>query len=148
LIRATASSRPQVVILTDGIVDPARALESAQRLRSQGATVDVIGVGTKSGAPVPLKEGGFQRSPQGESSISKLPVDQLKRIAAAGGGRYFPAGESSRLIDELNQARSYRAREQNAESATQHIQSWRNDGIWLLPILLLSVALIARRGWL
>jgi Ca-activated chloride channel family protein len=124
LIHTAASSRAQVVILTDGIVDPARAMESAQRLRSQGATVNVIGVGV----------------------LSQLPVDQLQRIAAAGGGRYVAAGESNALIDALRQERSYRAREE--ESTAKRVQSWRNDGIWLLPILLLSVALIARRGWL
>jgi Ca-activated chloride channel family protein len=95
-----------------------------------------------------MTDGGFQQGPQGESVLSKLPVDQLKRIAAAGGGRYVPANDSGELIDELKQERSYRAREENVESTAQHIQSWRNDGIWLLPILLLSVALIARRGWL
>lgn len=148
LIHTAAGSRAQVVILTDGIVDPAHALEAAQRLRSQGATVNVIGIGTQSGAPVPMKDGGFLASAQGESVLSKLPVDQLKRIAAAGGGRYFAAGESNALIDELKQERSYRAREENVELTTQRVQSWRNDGIWLLPILLVSVALIARRGWL
>jgi Ca-activated chloride channel family protein len=136
------------VILTDGIIDPARAMEAAQRLRSEGAAVHVIGIGTQSGAPVPMKDGGFQQGTQGESVLSKLPVDQLKRIAAAGGGRYVAAGESNSLVDALKQERSYRAREENIESPAQRVQSWRNDGIWLLPILLVSVALIARRGWL
>jgi Ca-activated chloride channel family protein len=148
LIHTAAGSGAQVVLLTDGIVDPARALQSAQRLRAQGATLNVIGIGTRSGAPVPLKDGGFQQGPQGGSLLSKLPDDQLQRIAAAGGGRYFPAGESNELIDELKQERSFRAREEDAQTASQHVQSWRNDGIWLLPVLLVSVALIARRGWL
>jgi len=110
--------------------------------------VNVVGIGTQSGAPVPIKDGGFQQGPHGESMLSKLPIDQLRRIAAAGGGRYIAAGESNALIDELKQERSYRAREENIESPAQRVQSWRNDGIWLLPILLLSVAQIARRGWL
>ena len=80
--------------------------------------------------------------------LSKLPVDQLERIAAAGGGRYVAVSESTALIDELKQERSYRAREEHVEPTSQRVQSWRNDGIWLLPILLLSVAMIARRGWL
>ena len=148
LIHTAAGSRAQVVILTDGIVDPARAMEAAQRLRSQGATVNVVGIGTQTGAPVPLKD-GFQQDPQGQSLLSKLPIDQLRRIAAAGGGRYVAESEANVLIDEFKQERSYRAREENIESSTaQRVQSWRNDGIWLLPILLLSVALISRRGWL
>jgi Ca-activated chloride channel family protein len=148
LIHSAAGTRAQVVILTDGIVDPAHAMEAAQRLRSQGATVHVIGIGTQSGAPVPLKDGGFEQGPQGGSVLSKLPVDELKRIAAAGGGRYVAANDAGDLIDELKQQRSYRAREENPESPSQRVESWRNDGVWLLPMLLLSVALIARRGWL
>ena len=148
LIQTGAGAGVQVVILTDGIVDPAHALESAQRLRSLGATVNVIGIGTQSGAPVPMKGGGFQQGPQGESVLSKLPGDQSQRIAAAGGGRYFSAGDSRELIDDLKQERFYRAREENLESSAPRVKSWRNDGIWLLPMLLLSVALIARRGWL
>ena len=69
-------------------------------------------------------------------------------MAAAGGGRYVAEGEANVLIDELKQEHSYRAREENVESAAQRVESWRNDGIWLLPILLVSVALIARRGWI
>ena len=76
LISTVAGSRAQVVI-TDGIADPAGAIEAAQRLRSQGATVDVVGIGTQSGAPVPMKDGGFQQDLQGESLLSRLPVDQL-----------------------------------------------------------------------
>jgi Ca-activated chloride channel family protein len=148
LIHTAGGRHAQVVVLTDGITDPAHALEAAQRLRSEGATVNVIGIGTQSGAPVPMKDGGFQEGPHGESALSKLPVDQLQHIAAAGGGSYFPAGDAGELIDELKQDRSYRARTEDMESTAQRVESWRNDGIWLLPVLLLSVALIARRGWL
>jgi Ca-activated chloride channel family protein len=148
LMHTGAGGRAQVVILTDGILDPAHALETAQRLRSEGATINVVGIGTRDGAPVPMKGGGFQQGPRGESVLSKLPVDQLKRIAQAGGGHYFSVADSGKLIEELKQARSYQARAENIESTTQRVQAWRNDGIWLLPILLLSVALIARRGWL
>jgi Ca-activated chloride channel family protein len=148
LLRSAASARAQVVVLTDGSDDPAAALQSAQRLRSQGATVHVIGIGTESGAPVPLKAGGFQLDARGVSVLSKLPVDQLQRIAAAGGGEYVPASESSQLIQKLEQERAFSAREEGRPDAVRQVSKWRNDGIWLLPLLLLCVPLLARRGWL
>jgi len=148
LLQSAGSARAQLVVLTDGIDDPAEALQSARRLRSQGATVHVIGIGTESGAPVPLKGGGFQLDAQGASVLSKLPVDQLQRIAAAGGGEYLPAAESSQLIQTLEQERALSAREEGSSDAIRQVSSWRNDGIWLLPLLLLCVPLLARRGWL
>jgi Ca-activated chloride channel family protein len=137
----------QVIVLTDGIADPAQALQSALKLRSQGITVNVIGIGTEGGAPVPLKDGGFERNAQGDSVLSKLPVDQLQRIAAAGGGEYWPVNESGQLIQHLKQKRAYRAREDRPD-AVQAVASSRNDGVWLLPVLLICVPLLARRGWL
>jgi hypothetical protein len=36
----------------------------------------------------------------------------------------------------------------SAQPAPQlQIARWRNDGVWLLPLLLLLAALLARRGW-
>ena len=78
--------------------------------------------------------------------LSKLPVDQLQRIAATGGGEYLPASESRQLIQKLNEHRAV-AREETPERR-ESLANWRNDGIWLLPALLLCVPLIARRGWL
>src|SRR5689334_805662 len=43
----------QVIVLSDGVSDPVEALRAAQELRKQGSTVNVIGVGTPSGAPEP-----------------------------------------------------------------------------------------------
>jgi Ca-activated chloride channel family protein len=147
LLHDAGNRGAQVVVLTDGIADPAHALQSAQQLRSHGAIVNVIGIGTESGAPVPLKQGGFERGPGGATELSKLPVDQLQRIAAAGGGEYLPASESTGLIQRLEQERTYRARDESPD-AIQQVSQWRNDGIWLLPALLLCVPLLARRGWL
>jgi Ca-activated chloride channel family protein len=148
LLQSAGSTRAQVVVLTDGIGDPADALQAAQRLRSQGATVHVIGIGTEAGAPVPMKQGGFEVDAHGVSVLSKLPVDQLQRIATAGGGAYVPASGSSQLIQRLEQERVFRAREQASPDAIRQVSRWRNDGIWLLPLLLLCVPLLARRGWL
>jgi hypothetical protein len=51
------------------------------------------------------------------------------------------------LVKALDDARS---REMTSGIAAPHVKlaSWLNDGVWLLPPLLLLAALIARRGWL
>ena len=55
-------------------------------------------------------------------------------------------GELPGLITHLQEAGS---REMSSGTAAPHVKlaSWLNDGIWLLPPLLLLAALLARRGW-
>jgi Ca-activated chloride channel family protein len=145
LMSTVASRRPQIVVLTDGISDPAEALVAARRMRDRGATLDVVGIGTSSGAPEPNGEGSFLHDAEGRSVLSKLPVDQLERLAAAGGGRYVSLNDAGSLIAELTQRRP----ESEVETpAGPGLRLWRNAGIWLLPPLLLLVPLLARRGWL
>jgi Ca-activated chloride channel family protein len=147
LMHAVASRRTEVVVFTDGIADPAEALEAVQRLRSRGATVNVVGVGTREGAPEPDANGGFAQDAQGRSILSKLPVDQLERIAAAGGGRYVPVGDAGTLIADLKTVRASPTNDYRSDAA-QRMSTWRNAGVWLLPPLLLFAPLFARRGWI
>jgi Ca-activated chloride channel homolog len=144
-VSTVASRHPQIVVITDGIGDPAEALTAARRLREQGATVDVIGIGTTSGAPEPNGQGSFVHDAQGRSVLSKLPVDELERIAAMGGGRYVPLSDTKSLVAELQRREPTSGVESDAKS---RVVLWRNAGIWLLPPLVLLVPLLARRGWL
>jgi Ca-activated chloride channel family protein len=145
LMSTVASRRPQIVVLTDGVADPAEALSAARRLRDRGATIDVIGIGTTNGAPEPDGQGTFVQDAGGRSLLSKLPVDQLERLAAAGGGRYVSFKDADSLIAEL----SRRTPASDVETpAGPAVSMWRNAGIWLLPPLVLLVSLFARRGWL
>ena len=49
LLHEAASRNGKVVVLTDGFTDDAQALVSARALAQQGASVEVIGVGTREG---------------------------------------------------------------------------------------------------
>lgn len=147
LLHQAASRRGKIMILTDGFEDPAEALRGAQTLRQQGAQIEVVGVGTIQGAPQLDANGGFVHDAQGASVLAKLPVDQLQRLAVAGGGRYWPLAEVSGMLAAL-QAESADPLHQNAVASSVQVGAWRNEGIWMLPPLLLIASLIARRGWL
>jgi Ca-activated chloride channel family protein len=147
LLHGSPSQHAQVILLSDGFVDPAQALQAAQSLRQQGATLHVIGIGTASGAPQPNGQGQFDHDAQGRPLLTRLPIDQLQRVATAGGGDYVPLDRLSELTAELN-AERVAPQEQDKLAAQLHINAWRNGGFWLLPPLLLLAALVARRGWL
>jgi Ca-activated chloride channel homolog len=146
LLGSVASRHPQIVVLTDGVADTPQALQQAERLRAEGATVNIVGVGTTSGAPEPGRDGTFIHNAEGQPVISKLPREELERIAAAGGGRYVGVGDTQRLIAQLNAARTLQPAGYE-ESPDRRITQWRNDGVYLLIPLVLLMPLLARRGW-
>ena len=146
LAHAAIGANRQVIVFTDGFTDPAHALLEAQRLRRQGIAVNVVGVGTSGGAPEPDGNGNFTRDKDGQVVLTRLDPGLLARVAAAGGGSYVPLSGLPDLIARLHAAGS---REMGSSVAAPRVRlaSWLNDGVWLLPPLLLLAALIARRGW-
>lgn len=146
LLGAARGRDRQVIVLADGFTDPAQALIAARQLHRQGIVVNVVGVGTSSGAPQPDGNGSFVRDASGQVVLTRLDTDLLRQVATAGGGRFVPLSALPQLIATLQNAGS---REFKSGVAAPHVQlaSWLNDGIWLLPALLLLAALLARRGW-
>jgi Ca-activated chloride channel homolog len=147
LLQASQGRDRQVIVLTDGFTDPAQALITAQQLHRQGIDVNIVGVGTGSGAPEPDGNGGFVRDASGQVVLTRLDGDLLQRVATAGGGRYVPLSALPQLISDLQHAGS-RAMGSGVAAPKVKLASWLNDGVWLLPVLLLLAALIARRGWI
>jgi|SRR5579883_901142 len=146
LLQASPGRDRQVIVLTDGFTDPAEALTTAGELHREGIVVNIVGVGTSTGAPEPDGNGGFVRDAQGQVVLTRLDSDLLQRVATAGGGRFVPLSSLPELIADLHGAGS---REVSSSVAAPDVRlaSWLNDGVWLLPPLLLLAALIARRGW-
>jgi len=147
LLQAGTAQHGQVIVLSDGFSDPAESLRVAQGLRQQGVTVQVVGVGTSTGAPQPSGQGGFAHDANGRTAVTRLQTDELQRLAEAGGGGYFTVGEVSRLERNLSSEQSHEL-DTNTATAQAQLSTWRNEGVWLLPPLLLLAALLARRGWL
>lgn len=146
LLQASPGRDRQVIVLADGFSDPAQALSKAQELHRQGIEVNVIGVGTGSGAPEPDGNGGFVRDTSGQVVLTRLDGALMQRLATAGGGHFVPLSALPQLIADLHAARSRRM--SSGVAAHVRLASWLNDGVWLLPALLLLAALVARRGWI
>ncbi len=147
LLHQAASRHGKVIVLTDGFTDSADARAAAQALKEQGAELQVIGIGTATGAPVMNGTGGFLKDAQGRDVLATLPVDELQALASAGGGQYWPLQDVAPLIASLPRDVA-NPLEQSASATKLEVGEWRNEGIWLLPPLVLLAAFLARRGWL
>jgi len=147
LLEAGSARGGHVIVLSDGFADPAESLRVAQELRQKGITLDIVGVGTPAGAPEPDGKGGFVFDSNGRPRVTREQSDELRRVASAGGGDFVSVDTvATSLLPTLE--RSQRGADAHATGTQAQLSTWRNEGIWLLPLLLLLAGLLARRGWL
>jgi len=146
LLQQAGTNDQRIVVLTDGFDDPAAAFAAAAALKARGVTISVVGVGTPGGAPLQNADGRFARDARGQSVLARLNVDQLQQLAKAGGGGYVDIAQLPDLIAYLQAA----PHSPGSAIAAQGIEvsQWQDEGVWLLPVLLLLAGLLARRGWL
>ena len=141
LLQQAHAKGGEIVLVTDTADDAAVA--QAKAAHAQGIRVDVLGVGTREGAPVPQAGGGFA-SGTGGTLMARRDDAALRAVANAGGGRYVV------LRADGTGAAAFGApvAEAGHASRAERAALWRDGGIWLLPVLLVLAALAFRRGWL
>lgn len=134
LLRQAGFSSGDILLVT-GQAD-AEARNAASRAASDGYRVSVLGLGTANGAAY--------RKPDGSIEQARLDAPGLRALASSGGGAFEPlaAGLGDlQALDVLDPAQA------NGRAATGGKRAtWRDEGFWLLPPLLLLVALGFRRG--
>lgn len=88
-----------MIIITDGENHEDNAVEAATQAKSKGVIINVLGVGSANGAPIPIyrdgQPAGFHTDSLGKPVVSKLNEDMCRDIAAAGSGVYVRANNSN-----------------------------------------------------
>jgi len=148
LLQQAGAPFGDVIVVTDAVADPADAEGAARRLAGAGYRLSVLGVGTRDGAPVPLAEGGFVRDARGAVLSARLEEDLLQMLATAGGGTYVTSSAGERDLDALLAGSASSASLPGAAADDIFGDQWREEGPWLLLLLLPLAALAFRRGWL
>jgi len=135
----------EVLLVTDGGSSPA-ADAAARELKAAGYTLSILGVGTTEGAPIPRVTGGFVTDNRGKIAVPRLEERGLRTLAGIGGGRYAQISADNRDLDVLlsGEVAGVSAALDDHVMATDR---WREEGPWLLLLLLPLAALAFRRGW-
>lgn len=133
----------QILLITDGGSSPA-AERMARDLHALGYTLSVLAVGTRDGAPIPQHNGGFVTDGSGQLAVPKLEERSLRALAEAGGGRFSLLSTDNRDLDLLLSGEVGTRQATGDALATDR---WREEGPWLLLLVLPLAALAFRRGW-
>jgi len=117
-----------------------------QALGRNGPPLLMLGVGSAEGAPVKQANGEFIKDADGAILMPRLDSASLKAFVGDLGGRYRHA-----RIDDLD-LRGLglfdTPRTLSNDGQTLQLDTWADQGYWLLLPLLLLAACAGRRGWL
>lgn len=133
----------ELLLITDGVTDEAIGTINDE-LQNQ-FRLSVLGVGTDSGAPIPIRQGGFAKD-NGAIVIAKLGSSDLRQLAQKNGGMFRQLSASDSDLSALL------AQPDLMDERTRELE--RQFDIWFergpyLALLLLPFAMLAfRRGWI
>ena len=110
---ATRSFTPQegvgrsIIVITDGENHEGGALEAAQEAASKGIQVNVLGIGSPEGAPIPMAgTNDHRRDSEGNIIVSSLNEGMCQKIAQAGKGLYIRVDNTNSaqkaIVQEIN----------------------------------------------
>jgi len=134
-----------VILMTDGEDHEGDPVAAARDLAAQGVKVYTIGIGSRSGEPIPTyaSDGtwtGYVRDEDGDvvhTALTAENEEQLQEIAEATGGRYFRAREGGVGMAQIRrEMRALQAGERESRRVTVHEDRY---ALVLLPVLLLLV---------
>lgn len=90
-----------IILITDAENFEDDAVEAAKNASSNDIQVNVIGIGTTEGAPIPTTDGGYMVDDNGQTVLSCLDEEKAQQIAKAGDGTYVQ-GSATDAVEVLD----------------------------------------------
>ncbi|HEY6131123.1 MAG TPA: VWA domain-containing protein [Halioglobus sp.] len=146
LLRSAGMRQGNILLVTDGVADKEReTIEKA--LAGSNAKLSIMGVGTATGAPIPLPNGGFLKDGQGTIVMPVLDEAGLRALSNATGGSY-----SRMQLDDSDLANllavTHLGKNEETIALERTADTWEDQGyLFILALLPLALGLF-RRGWL
>ena len=96
-----------IIVISDGESFEDDGEAAAKAAAAEGIVVNTIGLGSPEGAPIPERHGnqvtGFKKDKDGQTVMTKLNEDMLRRVARAGNGEYVLATNGGTGIETMVQ---------------------------------------------
>jgi len=96
------STEKTIILITDGENHEDDAIGAAKAAVEKGITVNVLGVGSAQGGPIPIPgTNGYQRDKEGNMVITRLNEQMGQDIAIAGNGMYARTDNTNNALRAL-----------------------------------------------
>jgi len=139
-----------MIIITDGENHEDDPVPVAEEASKAGIIIHTIGIGSEQGVPVPVITGGhkdYLKDVDGNTVITKLDEDILKKIALSTNGNYVRANNSNIGLDEIfGQIRKMKKQELESTIYTEYNDQFQIFAAIVLFLLIVEFIIMDRKN--
>jgi Ca-activated chloride channel homolog len=147
LLEGGAIGQGRVLLIGSSLTEQERqGIRHALALSDQPPQFLMLGIGSREGVPVAQEDGSFLKDEQGAILVSRLDGPSLKAFANELDGRYRQARLDDNDLRGLGLLKGPKSLRNDDQPLL--LDTWADQGYWLLLPLLLLAACAGRRGWL
>ncbi|KAF3977483.1 MAG: VWA domain-containing protein [Methylococcales symbiont of Iophon sp. n. MRB-2018] len=147
LLKQSGLQKGDILLVTDA-VDLDNTVDAVQALDAY--RLSILAVGTKEGAPIKNRRGGFVKDGAGNIVVPRLNEQELSQLANKGNGLYLKISNDDSDINALMEHFDNTMETEYGGSKNNNLflNQWDEKGPWLLMLVLPLAALGFRRGLL
>jgi len=139
-----------MIIITDGENHEDDPVAMAEEASKAGIVIHTIGIGSAEGVPVPVTVGGkrdYLKDAEGNTVITKLDEEILKKIAITAGGNYVRASNTNIGLDEVfGEIRKMKKQEMESKMFTEYNDQFQIFAGIALFFLMLDFIIMDRKN--
>jgi Ca-activated chloride channel homolog len=139
-----------IIIITDGENHEDDPISAAEEASKAGIVIHTIGIGSAGGVPVPVNTAGkrdYLKDVDGNTVISKLDEDILKKIAITAGGNYVRASTTNIGLDEVfSEIKKMKKQEMESKMYTEYNDQFQIFAGLALLLLLIDLVIMERKN--
>ncbi|MCX6302938.1 MAG: VWA domain-containing protein [Bacteroidia bacterium] len=139
-----------MIIITDGENHEDDPVAKASEAAAAGIVIHTIGIGSPDGVPVPVMRGGkidYLKDVDGNTVITKLDEDILKRIAISAEGNYVRASSSNIGLDEIyGEIKKMKTQEMESTMYTEYNDQFQIFAVIALFLLFIDFIIMERKN--
>jgi len=139
-----------MIIITDGENHEDDPVEKASEASENGIVIHTIGIGSSEGVPIPVVLNGrkdFLKDAGGNTVITKLDEEILKKTAISGNGNYVRASNSNLGLDEIfNEIKNMKKQELESTMYTEYNDQFQVFAAIALLMLFIDFIIMDRKN--
>ena len=139
-----------MIIITDGENHEDDPVTQASEASKAGIVIHTIGIGSADGVPIPVSVGGkndFLKDKEGNTVVTRLDEDILKKVAVNGGGNYVRASNSNIGLDEIfSEIKKMKKEDMESTMYTEYNDQFQIFAVIALLLLLTDFLIMERKN--